>query len=155
MMHRPELYKLHDEPIWRAKSNYIINAAIPDSEYFEQLYVRNIDGESYEVCCIPFFLYNVSLGDTVTTRVEGPQRYLLNEVTEQSSRYVYRAYFSEENLPNRGKLMDRLRDLDCGYEWFSRSLVAIDSRGSVAQEAANRLMELENLGVLIYETGRL
>lgn len=155
IMHRPELYKLHDAPIWRARSNYIINAAIPDSEYIEQLYVRNIDGISYEVCCIPFFLYNVSLGDIVTTHVDGPQRYLLDKVIEQSGRYVYRAHFSDENLPNRNRMMDRLRDLGCGYEWHSRSLVAIDSPGSVAQETANRLMELENLGMLIYETGRL
>lgn len=64
-------FALHREPVWRERANYIINAPIGDSAHThtEQLWVRqDMASRLYEICCIPFFLYDVALGDLVSVR---------------------------------------------------------------------------------------
>lgn len=50
-------FVVHTEPTWREQSNFMINAALPESDRpyaYEQLIVRQIDSHQFEVCCIPF-----------------------------------------------------------------------------------------------------
>ena len=51
--------------------------------------------------------------------------------------------------------MERLSDLGALAEWSSRSLVAVDARDEEhAQQVADFLQEREDLGHLVYETGK-
>jgi hypothetical protein len=54
-----EDYLLHQAPVWRDKADFIINARIEDLDdggvqWWEQLWTRELPGNRYEVCCIPF-----------------------------------------------------------------------------------------------------
>jgi len=58
---------VHREPAWRERSNFIIASAIDAANTdmtTEQLWARKIDDRHFEICCIPFFAYNVALGGT-------------------------------------------------------------------------------------------
>src|SRR5438552_1837267 len=60
--------KVHPSPVWRQRADFILQMKIdaPDpTPRYEQLWSRQLGGELFEVCCIPFFIYDLSLGDQV------------------------------------------------------------------------------------------
>ncbi|NOV98762.1 hypothetical protein HDG69_003357 [Isoptericola halotolerans] len=61
----PEKFSVHDEPAWRERASFIVHAALPEQGRYEQLWCRQVSDDTFEVCCIPFFLYDVALGDLV------------------------------------------------------------------------------------------
>ncbi|WP_177228866.1 DUF4265 domain-containing protein [Amycolatopsis sacchari] len=69
-MAEPSGYVQHLRPAWSDRANFVIHARLPDEgspKKFEQLRVRRVAQTRFEICCIPFFLYDLSLGDVVET----------------------------------------------------------------------------------------
>jgi hypothetical protein len=52
----------HLAPVWRERADFILGAIVEDG-ISEQLWARKVDDLQFEVCCIPFWVYNISLGD--------------------------------------------------------------------------------------------
>ena len=147
----------HREPVWRDRSNFIIGARISpgtNDASREQLWVRQISNYQFELCCIPFFLYDIALGDIVETQPLAGRRYMLSRVVQPSGRYVFRIWFGESLYP-RAEVTKGLDALDALVEWSSANLLAVDARDQPhAREIADYLQEHENSGHLVYETGR-
>ena len=141
----------HSEPVWRDKSDFIIFAPISDDgSEVEQLFVRQISDHRFELCCIPFFLYDVALGDVVET----DDTYLVREVVEQSGRYVFRVWFGRTVHP-RDDIAEALGDLGALLEWSSVDLLAVDAKDlAQAQKIADYLAIASDEGKLMFETGR-
>jgi len=149
---------VHLSPVWRDRANFLIHARIKgdDSlERWEQLWVRQIAQNRFELCCIPFFVYDLALGDEVETGQEGDDRHVIQRVVRQSGHYTFRVWFidaaAREEVP-----MEIVR-LGCLMEWrwSSSNLIAIDAPSTdLAQAVANLLFKREHLGHLEYETGR-
>lgn len=152
-----EEFVVHQEPVWREQSNFVINAELPEKDRpkrFEQLFVRQVADDRFEVCCIPFFLYDVALGDIVRTAPKGDRKYVMTDVVEASGRYVFRVWFGESFQP-RDEIDSELKALGSLTEWSSRNLLAVDAVDEEhAQLVADFLAEREKAGQLIYETGR-
>lgn len=148
----------HLDPVWRDRSDFIIAADISSqgtAASREQLWVRQISDTEFELCCIPFFLYDVALGDVVETETSGPRKYVISRVVKPSGRYVFRAWFGESFQP-RDEVAEALEALGALLEWSSRNLLAIDSRDAGhAQVIADFLAEREAKGHLVYETGKI
>lgn len=148
-------HAVHGDPIWRDRANYILDAVLVGEDlpkHFEQLWTRQVGENEFEICCIPFFLYNIALGDIVSSLPDGSG--LVERVVRPSGRYVFRAILNDPEAPfddiitwiaQRGGLI----------EWSSRSMIAIDAVDEVAaQQLADHLADLEAQGRLVYETGR-
>lgn len=59
----------HAEPVARERTNYILRLDLTADGmpgYFEQVWTRKEDRQRFELCCIPFFTYGLSLGDVIT-----------------------------------------------------------------------------------------
>ena len=144
---------VHRGPVWRDRSNFIITAAIDpgDTETTtEQLWARRLDDARYELCCIPFFAYDLALGDIV----EVDLAFQVTRVSTPSGRYVFRVYFNESTQPG-DEAVERLEELGALMEWSSGKLLAIDARDqSHAQQVADFLQDRETLGQLVFETGK-
>lgn len=59
----------HDEPVARERTNYILRLDLGTDGmpgHFEQMWTRTEDKQRFELCCIPFFTYGLSLGDVIT-----------------------------------------------------------------------------------------
>lgn len=153
-MSAAEKFSTHAEPIWRERANFIINAPLPEPGRFEQLWTRKIDENQFEICCIPFFLYDVALGDTVETAPQGGRQYVLSRVLRPSGRYVFRAFFERPQYRYRDAAVEALEALGAQVEWSSPSLLAADVEASAAQQVADLLHNLEQQGQLVYETGK-
>jgi hypothetical protein len=146
-------FAVHPEPVHRERSNFIIAAELEKG--FEQLWVRQVADDRFELCCIPFFLYDVALGDEVVTEPRGGRQYMLARVARPSGRYVFRAWFGDSRV--EGAREELVAALEAGgwlFEWSSANLLAIDSDEARAQALADLLAEREASGALVYETGR-
>lgn len=147
---------IHSEPVWRDRSDFIIGAGIAGGSdtMTEQLWARRVDEHRFEICCIPFFIYDVALGDIVATSPTGDRRYMVTKVVEPSGRYVFRVWFGESFHP-RDEIVDDLKALGSLIEWSSSNLLAVDAIDQEhAQLVADLLADREKAGHLIYETGR-
>lgn len=143
---------VHQDPVWRSRSNFIIAAPIDGGRDFktEQLWARKDDEGRFELCCIPFFVYDLALGDVVETDSE----YLVRRVVRPSGRFVFRVWFGDSFHP-RDEVADELKALGSLIEWSSRNLLAVDAADEGhAQLVADFLAEREKAGQLVYEAGR-
>lgn len=148
-------FSTHRDPVWRDRADFIVQAPLQEAHRFEQLWCRRVSEDTFEVCCIPFFLYDVALGDVIRTEPHADRRYVMSGVVASSGRYVFRARFEGSQLGNRDEVLDRLTDLGAWTEWSSHSMVAVDARDAAhGQVIADYLWEQEQLGRLVYETGR-
>jgi hypothetical protein len=140
---------VHPDPVWRDRADFIIGAKLPEPDRAEQLWARRLGGRRFEICCIPFFLYDVALGDEVETGDD----YELVRVVKPSGRYVFRVWFGQSFHP-REAVAEHLVEMGALIEWSSANLLAIDAadRG-LAQSVADYLHEQAASG-LVYETGR-
>lgn len=150
-------FVVHADPVWRGRSNFIINAELGEEDLphrFEQLWTRQLGEDRFEICCIPFFLFDVALGDVVTTAPRGGRQYVLDRVVEPSGRFVFRVWFGESFHP-RDEIAEELTQLGALLEWSSVNLLAVDAADAAhAQGVAGFLHTRQELGQLLYETGR-
>lgn len=148
-------FSVHEQPVWRDSANFIVNAPLPEPGHFEQLWCRQVSENTFEICCIPFFLYDVALGDTVTTTASGGKKYVVSHVVTRSGRYAFRVHFDRSMLQNRDEVVERLVAMGALVEWSSASMLAVDARDAAhGQEVADFLFACKNKGQLIYETGK-
>jgi hypothetical protein len=149
-------FVVHQQPVWRQRANFIVHAELPEKDRpkrFEQLWARQLSDDRFEVCCIPFFVFNLALGDVVTTSPKASRTYVVANVVEPSGRYVFRVWFGQSFEP-RDEVVDELDTLGSLIEWSSQNLLAVDAvDGQHAQLVANLLMRHEKAGHLVYETG--
>jgi hypothetical protein len=147
----------HLNPIMRQKADYILRVNSGDTNnngqaIWEQLWVKQLQENTYELCCIPFYLYNVSLGD----EIEVNEAHIIVHVTKPSGHYTFRVWFGETNdLEIREELVKRVADIGGLIEWYSNNLLAVDAPDlATAQIVASYLKEMEDEQRLIFETGR-
>ena len=58
----------HSDPAWRDRTNFIVRLDLAQHGLpgrWEQCWTHTGDQHSYEMCCIPFFAYGISLGDVL------------------------------------------------------------------------------------------
>lgn len=149
-------FAVHTDPVWRERSNFIINAKLEDDDVrdYEQLFVAQRADETFEICCIPFFVYGIALGDVVSVKPADSLRYVVDAVVSASGRYVFRVWFGDSFHP-RDEIETALHDLEALTEWSSPNLLAVDAKDAAAAKLiANFLADRERAGVLLYETGR-
>lgn len=152
-------FVVHLSPVRRGRANFIIDADIEEEgspRRFEQFWARQLGESRFEICCIPFFVYDLALGDEVETRVQGERLYVIERVVKPSGGYTFRAWFGDSSdVGVRDEVIEALRELGSEFEWYSENLLAIDAADDGrAQAVADFLLENEQLDRLTYETGR-
>jgi hypothetical protein len=59
---------VHPDGLWRDRADFVLGARLDDvpghPDAWEQLWARRV-GDFFEICCIPFFAYDLALGDVV------------------------------------------------------------------------------------------
>ena len=152
----------HEAPAWREKADSLVHAWIGDEGKesrsrwrWEQLWARRAGEDRYEVCCIPFFAYDLALGDEVETGRRDDRDPVFERVVRPSGHYTFRVWFQDPAL--RGEVAGEIRDLGCLTEWRSltSNLLAVDAPSqAVAQRVADLLAARQKAGGVVYETGR-
>jgi hypothetical protein len=145
---------VHSDPIWRDRANFIIFARLEDGKW-EQLWARQLSETRFELCCIPFFAYDLALGDEVEVGAAGGRSYVIRRVVAPSGHFTFRVWFGDSPKGDvRDELLARMTQLGCAVEWSSDNLLAVDAPTAAAQAVADHLQHEEDRHRLTYETGR-
>jgi hypothetical protein len=144
----------HLNPIGQDESNYLIQVRLAPEDQngseiaYEQLYCKQLGNNRFQVCCVPFFLYDIAYGDIVELLPDGQARVIV-----QSGRRVVRIYFIDSTWFK--PIMEKLLALNCRIEPYSDKFYAVDCPDIlVATHVANILDEHESPETYEYETGR-
>jgi hypothetical protein len=117
----------HAEPAWRDAANYLLRADLADfgaAGRYEQLWLRDLGGSQFELCCLPLFTYGYSLGDIVETKSQGG-REVLGRVATPSGRGLIRLVFHGHGEDHQA-IHAAIERSGCLAEWRGDDYVAID-----------------------------
>ena len=144
-------YRTHALPACRDRADALVQAQLEEKNESEQLWCRALGDDKFEVCCIPFYLYNVALGDIVLAPDFHFQR-----VVVPSGRYVFRVFMREDQYGVRESLVAELEKVSALTEWYSAGLMSIDAPDlEQAETISTWLQDCERRGLLFYETGKI
>ena len=147
---------VHNEPVWRDKANFIIRAYLEEEDgrnEWEQLWALRLDERRFSICCIPFFAFDLALGDEVET----DSGYVVQRVVLASGQYTFRVWFGDSSTyPGiKDEVVQQMEKLAVEIEWSSANMLALSARDAEqAQQVADYLHSREEAGYLTYETGR-
>ena len=98
---------------------------VGNGDSFEQLWTERVGDDRFELCCIPFFAYDMALGDVV--RADAATGYVIQSVVQRSGNGVVRVAVKrpEDVDAVHLRLHDLLGRLEYLCEWFSPGYVAI------------------------------
>ena len=148
-----EYIAVHRDPVWRESANFLFHAHMgveAGKNEWEQLWGKVTAPNRVVLCCIPFFLYDVALGDEVLLTPDN----VLAEVVHRSGQVTFRVWFGEQDRANRKDSLKEIEAMKPLMEWSSENLLALSVPEDEAQRMANYLQLRETEGVLQYETGR-
>ena len=131
--------KVHQDPVWRDSANFIIQAPVEHGggrEIREQLWARQT-GERFEICCIPFFVRGLALGDEVEAEPDDAGRHLFRRVVKPSGNQTFWVWFEDEaETALLHRVRDGLEQLGCLTEGYSRGLLAFNAESGQQAEQA-------------------
>jgi hypothetical protein len=149
---RGDFEAVHLHPIWREKADFVFAGHIGKRDgknEWEQLWGKRISTYKFILCCIPFFVRNVSLGDEVET----DPHFTLNHVVLRSGQITFRVWFGGRPAALRDQIVSEVTALKPATEWYSQNLLALSAPRAHAQCLADYLESQQLLGRLEYETG--
>lgn len=121
-------YVSHEAPAWRGEKNGLAMVDLAPFDLrgmLEQLWLREADEEGgYEICCIPFYVYGLALGDVVG---KGESE-TVSRLISKSGRRVFRVLFTEPRplTDSRSALRRVVDSAGLLSEWNGERHVAID-----------------------------
>lgn len=127
----------HPNPAKKPVSSFMVRAALEgagDGDNFEQLWTKRVGADLFELCCIPFFAYDMALGDVV--RAEATSGYVVQGVARRSGNGVVRVAIKRREDVNEmhRKLHDLLGRLEYLCEWYAPGYVAVSLEPGVPHD---------------------
>lgn len=101
-----EYEAVHQSPIWRDRANFAFAAHLgmkAGKKEWEQLWGQKVAPQRLIVCCIPFFVYDVALGDEVEIDAD-----LVLQRDEAADGMVFRKPARTQRARGRGSAACRL-----------------------------------------------
>lgn len=148
-------YIMHEQPVWYKSPHFTLQYPIhgrPDT--YEQLICEEVGEQQFRLLCIPFFIYDLALGDTIEGDPFVEHSQLKWRTVERSGRKVFRVWFKEAPQEVIKGCLKDLKQLGALTERSSRNLYGIDAANDdIAQEVADYLLKGEQEGKWEYETG--
>ncbi len=145
---------VHLSPSWRSKANFLLFGAIDleGEERWEQLWARQVAENEFELCCVPFFLYDLSLGDVVETETREGRRFVISSRVKASGLHTVRAWYSADaSEDDKERFLELLRDSAVAMEWHSKRLLAFACVSAEVNRFVDFLGKEQESGVLKFE----
>jgi len=94
----------------------------------EQLWVKKLGGDHFQVCCLPFFTYGIALRDVVLTTLDESEQFIYRQAVEKRGHGLIRfAFASEERAAEAHEEIHRtLIEAGLRHEWHAVGYGAID-----------------------------
>lgn len=143
-------FAAHANPVRRPRRSVMLRAVVADvgpGENFEQLWSKRVGDDLFEICCVPFFVYDIALGDVA--RADAESGYVISSVARRSGNGVARVAVvrSEDVEAVHLRLHDLLAQAEYLCEWFAPGYVAINLEPGRSHDVL--FEELDRLGDLV------
>jgi hypothetical protein len=146
-------YKIHHHPVWGEKANAVIHAPIEHEgarEMRESLWAKYLSDNRYQICCIPFFVYDLALADEVSTRLDDTGSLLFEKVLKPSGNETFWIFFNEPDRPDvRANVYHKITGLGCIVEGYNKSLLAFNAESESQARLAVASLKDEIAGELL------
>lgn len=118
---------VHQDPVRKPTANYILRALVDIEDgvvRWEQLWTKKVAENRFELCCIPFFICDLALGDEVTKMDDGTVA-----VLRPSGQWTFHAWFDGATFENRfmRECADQLVRMNVELEWSSPEYLAVSA----------------------------
>ena len=114
----------HTAPVWRDRADFIFAAFLGTKEgrnEWEQLWGQKVGDCRYILCCIPFFTYDLALGDEVET----DSAHIFKRVIKASDEVTFRVWFGDQSAETRQHITSEIGKMGVLSEWSSENLLAL------------------------------
>ena len=148
-----EYEAVHESPIWRDRANFVFAAHLGTEDgknEWEQLWGQKMAPRRFVLCCIPFLVRDVALGDEVETDAD----FVLQRVVQPAGHVTFRVWFGGQDETTQQELVHEIEEMKPLMEWSSENLLALSVPEAEAQRLADHLHSREQQSLLHYETGR-
>lgn len=142
----------HSNPVWRDRANFLFHVPIESDtreRRWEQLWWTRIAERKFVLCCVPFFVYDLALGDEVEVDLDDHIVAII-----PSGQWTFRIWFGGISSSEKTRALQEIENLQPTMEWSSENLLAVSVPSERAQEMADTLQALTSEGCLQYEAGR-
>jgi hypothetical protein len=139
--------ELEDETVW---------AAVHDGPVaWEGLLARRLGEDRARLAAIPYWVYNLDLGDEVELTVAPNGAPVITGVAADSGNFTYRVVFEDaaDDDERWRELAQALSPLGCWFDVRSPAFLALSAPGPEADAVTAYLHAREARGELRYETG--
>jgi hypothetical protein len=107
---------------------FMLRASLGDVAFdgsYEQPWAKRLGEDRFEVCCIPFFVYGLALGDVV--RADAETGYVIRSADQRSGNGVVRVAVTscDDVAAVHLRLHDLLGKLEYLHEWFFAGLALL------------------------------
>ncbi|ROQ16723.1 uncharacterized protein DUF4265 [Curtobacterium sp. PhB172] len=152
---RSEAWALHPKPAWAPLVDFVANVELeddPDSLLrYEQLVFERLPEQRFRLCCVPFYHHGYALGDVVELVDREGFGWTPARVLERSDYWVLRVLLQQDR--GASAIRSLIESIHAPVETTWR-LVAFAVPGrDLLQRVRAELDELEQEGLLVYETG--
>jgi hypothetical protein len=123
---------------------------------WEGLLARRLSAERARICAVPFWVYDLNLGDEVAVMDSAEGAPVVTGVVVDGGNYTFRVRFEHaaDDDARWRALMVELEPFDCWFDVRSPGLLALSAPPAHAQAVADYLDCREWRGDLLFETGR-
>ncbi|HTN25602.1 MAG TPA: DUF4265 domain-containing protein [Solirubrobacteraceae bacterium] len=143
--------ELEDCTVWVAAE---VNSSTSIS--WEGLLARRLGDGRARMCAVPFWVYDLNLGDEVAVMDSAEGAAVVTAVVVDGGNYTFRVRFedaADDDVRWRDLMVD-LEPFDCWFDVRSPTFVALSAPSAHAQAVADYLADREQHGELLFETGR-
>ncbi|MEX5636182.1 DUF4265 domain-containing protein [Parafrankia sp. FMc2] len=146
---------IHDRPVVRPDPAYIATVDLAPFGFYgqmEQIWLHPREGERYEVCCLPFRVYGLAMGDIVLLDANARTVVSIAEFSGNRSLRIFIPYAvpAERFHAAREAVLFAVHDANLMSEWSGERHVAVNI--SPKQSMAGILEVIRDLdGVVAWE----
>ncbi|HZH98447.1 MAG TPA: DUF4265 domain-containing protein [Fimbriimonadaceae bacterium] len=150
-------FVMHDDAVWHKLPHFVLHYPVPEIEdAYEQLVTENLGHNRFRLLCIPFFIYDLSLGDVIEGDPSVHRGKRQWRIVERSGRRVYRVAFSSKDRRLIKSCITAIKQMGGLVEKAaSGTLYAIDAADDeIAEKIVRYLIEGESNGQWEWEAGQ-
>lgn len=127
-----------------------------DGVLWEGLLARQVGSDRGRVCGVPFWLYDVNLGDEVSLVTSAEGAPVADGIVSDAGNFTFRVIFDKADAGNERsrELMVEFERYGCWFDVRTPRFVAVSAPPHHAPSVADRLAAKARSGDLKYETGR-
>ncbi|MFF5767438.1 DUF4265 domain-containing protein [Streptomyces tanashiensis] len=144
----------HEDPIGKDLIDHRVQADLPDRKdgWREQLGVRRLAGDTFEVACLPFFTQGICHRDVVAVDDDQLVTSVVHKSGHRTLRVALVMKYEVDREKAREMIQAKVSETGLPHEWLHGTYLAVDlPPGSNADSLVHLLTSLAQSGNLFWE----